>query len=71
MKDKLGQELPETLEQLNELLADLKVEYFSLVRERAPVGVVDAVRRRAASLESRRKDLEGQGLESVNRDTTE
>jgi hypothetical protein len=69
MKDKLGQDVPETLERLNELLADLKIEYFSLVRERAPVGDVDEVRRRAASLESRRRELERQNSESVNRDT--
>lgn len=71
MKDKLGQELPQTEEELNELMADLKVEYFSLVRERAPVGEVDAVRRRAASLESRRKHLQLQNSGMVNKETTE
>ncbi len=47
MRDKLGQELPETVEEVKERLGDLKVEYFTLVRAGAPVPEVDAVRRRA------------------------
>jgi CHAD domain-containing protein len=60
MRDKLGQELPETEEETKDLLADLKLERFALVRSGAPVAEVDALRRRAHSLQSWLKHFEEQ-----------
>jgi hypothetical protein len=52
MRDKLGQELPKTVEETQRILAELKIERGLLVQRGAPVHEVDVLRRRARSLES-------------------
>ncbi len=56
--NKFREEMPEDEQEIKERLFELKHEYMLLVQQGAPVSEVDAVRDRAAGLESWRKHLE-------------
>ncbi len=62
-QNKFGEEMPEDEQEIKEQLFALKQEYFVLVQQGAPVSEVDAVREKAARLETWRQQLKAMNEE--------
>jgi hypothetical protein len=57
MINKFGEEMPETAEEIRELLSELKQELFILRRQNAPIGEYEAIRDKALRIDSWRTHL--------------